>query len=198
MLPGWGSAWKVPSSITWPSRLSSSSLASACRASAGSPAEAASSGRPAKNCMTSTRSPQYGSYGAGTRTPSSLAAVAAATAVMFRASIRRSSSSRSASANPWARSTAPTDRPQRVPRCSRVASRCTTSRSEAARATAPGRRTLTTTRSPDDSVAACTWAMEAAAIGSSSKLANFSLTGPPSESSSTALTSGHGTLGASS
>ena len=148
--------------------------------------------------MTSTRSPQYGSYAAGTRTPSSLAAVAAATAVMFRASMRRSSSSRSASAKPWARSTAPTERPQRVPRCSRPASRWTMSRSGPTSPAAAGLRTLTTTRSPDGSVATCTWAIEAAAIGASAKLANFSLTGPPSEPSSTALMSGHATLGASS
>ena len=47
-------------------------------------------------------------------------------------------------------------------------------------------------------MALCTWAMEAAAIGSVSKLANFSVTGPPSEASSASLMSGHGTLGASS
>ena len=133
--------------------------------------------------MTSTRSPQYGWYGAGTRTSSSRAA--AATAVMFRASIRRSSSSRSAAAKPWARSTAPTERPHRVLRWSRTASRCTMSRSAPTTPVTSGRRTLTTTRSPDGSVALCTWAMEAAAIGSVSKLANFSVTGPPSEASST-------------
>ena len=51
---------------------------------------------------------------------------------------------------------------------------------------------------PDGSIALCTRAREAAAIGSLSKLANFSVTGPPSEASSTSLMSGHGTLGASS
>jgi hypothetical protein len=43
-----------------------------------------------------------------------------------------------------------------------------------------GRRTLTTTRAPDIKVAAWTWAMDAAAIGSRSKLANSSLTSAPS------------------
>ncbi len=43
-----------------------------------------------------------------------------------------------------------------------------------------------------------TWAIEAAAIGSVSKLANFSVTGPPSEASNSSLMSGRGTLGASS
>ena len=72
------------------------------------------------------------------------------------------------------------------------------SRSEPTRPAAVGLRTLTTTCSPDGSVAVCTWAMDAAAIGSAVKLVNFSLTGLPSDSSSTALMSGQGTVGTSS
>ena len=45
----------------------------------------------------------------------------------------------------------------------------------------PGRRTFTTTSVPSASVARCTWAIDAAAIGSGSKVAKSSVTGRPSE-----------------
>ena len=125
--------------------------------------------------MTRTFSPHSGRCGTGTRTLALRLAAAAATAIMLRASIRRSSSSRSASAKPCDSSTAPTARPQFVPRCSRTASRTMMSRSRSTTPRTSGRHTLTTTLSPDVSVAACTWAMEAAAIGSRSKVANTSL-----------------------
>ncbi len=53
----------------------------------------------------------------------------------------------------------------------------------------PGRSTLTTTSRPSGSVAACTWAMEAAASGATSKLAKSSATGRPSEASMRAFAS---------
>jgi hypothetical protein len=58
-----------------------------------------------------------------------------------------------------------------------------------------GRCTLTTTRSPVRSVAACTWAMEAAASGSWSMCANTSSTGRRSSSSMTWRTAHHGSGG---
>ncbi len=53
----------------------------------------------------------------------------------------------------------------------------------------PGRSTLTTTSRPSWSVAACTWAIEAAASGVASKLAKISPTGRPSEVSMRATAS---------
>ena len=53
----------------------------------------------------------------------------------------------------------------------------------------PGRWILTTTSSPVCRVAKCTWAMEAEANGSSSKLANSSDGSPPSSSLSSLCTS---------
>jgi|GEM_PF-5671107 hypothetical protein len=123
---------------------------------------------------------------------------AAATEVMLRASTRRSSSSRRAAANPAASPAAPTARPQLVLRSSRAASRRVISRSLSTVWLTSGRRTLTTTRAPDIRVAACTWAMDAAAIGVRSKLANTSLTSAPSSDRSTCSTAGHGTPAASS
>src|ERR1022692_4210043 len=123
---------------------------------------------------------------------------AAATEVMLRASTRRSSSSRRAPANPAASPAAPTARPQLVLRSSRAASRRVISRSLSTVWLTSGRRTLTTTRAPDIRVAACTWAMDAAAIGVRSKLANTSLTSAPSSDRSTCSTAGHGTPAASS
>jgi len=123
---------------------------------------------------------------------------AAATEVMLRASTRRSSSSRRAPANPAASPAVPTARPQLVLRSSRAASRPAMSRSLSTIWLTSGRRTLTTTRAPDGSVAACTWAMDAAAIGSRSKLANSSPTSAPSSDRSTCSILGQGTSAASS
>ena len=148
--------------------------------------------------MTRTFSPHSGRYGTGNRTLALRWAAAVATAVMLRASIRRSSSSSSASANPWDNSTVPTARPQPVLRCSRTASRTTMSRSRSTTPRTSGRHTLTTTRSPEVSVAAWTWAIDAAAIGSRSKAANTTSTSAPSSDRSTSSICGQGTWGASS
>ena len=158
---------------------------------------AASSGRPSEvlhDAAPARRSTARTARAPGRR--SSLAAVAA-TAVMFRASIRRSSSSRSASANPWARSTAPTERPQRVRRWSgrQAAGRC------------PGRRPP---RLVDLRPAHLAHHLVAGRqrrgvhrderrprSSSGSKLANFRSPGRRARLRGP-LTSGHGTLGASS
>ena len=52
-------------------------------------------------------------------------------------------------------------------------------RSDSTTAGASGRQTLTTTRCPERRVAACTWAMDAAANGVRSKVANNSSTPAP-------------------
>ena len=64
-----------------------------------------------------------------------------------------------------------------------------TSRSRSIASRMPGRSTLTTTSRPSLSVAACTWAMEAAASGATSKPAKSSATGWPSEASMRAFAS---------
>ena len=71
----------------------------------------------------------------------------------------------------------------------RPASACSTSRSRSIASRMPGRSTLTTTSRPSGSVAACTWAMDAAASGATSKLANSPATGRPSDASMRALAS---------
>ena len=60
---------------------------------------------------------------------------------------------------------------------------CSTSRSRSIASRIPGRSTLTTISRPSVSVAACTWAIEAAASGICSKLPNRAATGLPSEAS---------------
>ncbi len=72
------------------------------------------------------------------------------------------------------------------------ASQAMTLRSACTRRATDGRCTLTTTRSPVRSVAACTWAMEAAARGVRSNWANTASSGRPSSASTTARTWSHG------
>ena len=198
-LPGCGSAWKVPSSMTSRSRQSSRLRASAARTSAGVPASIVARGRPSRRSITSTCPVHSGWQGTGTAMPSlPRLPDAAATEVMLRASIRRLSSSRRAPANPAASPVAPTARPQLVLRSSRAASRPVISRSLSTVSLTSGRHTLTTTLAPEVRVAAWTWAMDAAAIGSRSKLANSSPTSAPSSDRSTCSIAGQGTGTASS
>ena len=70
-----------------------------------------------------------------------------------------------------------------------------TARSWRTRADTDGRCTLTTTGVPSRSVAACTWAMEAAASGVCSTEAKTVESGPPSSSVRTRSTTGHGSGG---
>ena len=72
------------------------------------------------------------------------------------------------------------------------ASQAMTARSWCTRADTDGRWTLTTTGVPSRRVAACTWAMEAAASGVCSTEAKAEERGPPSSSVSTCSTTGHG------
>ena len=66
-------------------------------------------------------------------------------------------------------------------------------RSDSTTAGASGRQTLTTTRCPERSVAAWTWAMDAAANGVRSNAANSSSTPAPSSALITSSISDHGT-----
>ena len=75
------------------------------------------------------------------------------------------------------------------------ASQAMTLRSACTRVATDGRCTLTTTSSPVRSVAACTWAMEAAASGVRSKWAKTDSSGAPSSDSTTWRTAHHGSAG---
>ena len=68
------------------------------------------------------------------------------------------------------------------------ASQAMTLRSSRTSRATDGRCTLTTTASPVARVAACTWAIDAAASGASSKEANTSASGRPRSSSTTVRT----------
>jgi hypothetical protein len=154
---------------------------------------AMASGVPSSRCMTSTRAVHRDSCGVGTRTPPSAAApAAAATAARLPASMRKSSSSRTAPAKALASSRVPIERPHRLRASTVLASRATMSRSRSTTERMPGRWTFTTTSAPDGSRAACTCATDAAASGRRSKWANTSSGGPPSSAASTRSTSGHG------
>jgi hypothetical protein len=143
-----------PSSTTWRSSASSSVRASVTgsspRVAISGPAEA--SGTPSSRCMTSSRRVHSSRCGTGTTTSREVAP----TAIMFAASTRKSSSSRSASANPSASSRTPSARAQVVVEDSVRASRSTMSRSRTTTGSIPGRCTLSTTCSPEPSVAVCT------------------------------------------
>lgn len=77
-------------------------------------------------------------------------------------------------------------------RCSRIPTSASTC------AVTPGRRTFTTTSAPDARVAACTWPIEAAASGVSSKVANSVSTGRPSSDAMTWRMVAHGSGGTAS
>ena len=177
------------------SRLSSSARASSARSapSRSSSGPAAASDTPSRRSITSTCPVHSPLTGAGTTTPAPARLAAAPTAVRLLASIRRSSSSRSAAANPRASVTAPIARPHRVARSSRWASRPRMSRSLSTVPRTPGRRTFTTTASPEVSVAACTCATDAAAIGVRSRLAKISSGSAPSSVRSTSSIAGQAT-----
>ncbi len=198
MLPGWGSAWKIPSSMTCPSRLSSSSRRALARlvrqARRGGDQRAAREELHDEHLLAAVRLVRRSAPGRATLPRGRL-----------RSPPRSCSGPRSAGRAPRAarrripgpRSTAPTDRPQRVPRCSRVASRGRF-RGRGRSAGAPGgipspppaRRIAASRRAPGR------WTPPRAARCRSWRTSRRP--GPPSESSSTGLMSGHGTLGASS
>ena len=163
-----------------------SAYGSRSRAAISGPAEA--SGTPSNRCMTSSRRVHRSRCATGITTSRAVVP----TAAMFAASTRKSSSSRSASAKPSASSRTPIVRPQDVVVASVPANRSTMSRSRSTTGPMPARWTLSTTCSPEASVAACTWATLAAASGSGETVANTSSTGRPSSATRVASTSAHG------
>ncbi len=121
----------------------------------------------------------------GTRKPASSA--------QFSASSEAAAASRRRSISIWVeRARVATDaigRNRRNPGCSRSSQRAiqaNRSRSRCISRSMPGRRILTATSSPSEVTAKCTCAIEAAAIGRSSKLENSSAKGWPSSASSVA------------
>ena len=143
--------------------------------------------------MTSMRRVTSVGWGRGTtKSRWSSAAKVMATSSMFSASSRKSSSStivsaKSSTSAGGLASAATGMRPTRW-----GASQAMTARSWRTRADTEGRCTLTTTGVPSPRVAACTWAMEAAARGVCSTEAKTLESGPPSSSVRTRSTTGHG------
>ena len=177
--PGCGSAWKRPSTSICFSAQRSSALASRARSNPMSwivsPSRTLG---PSSQSMTRTRAVDSSRWTTGTWT-SLLPARPAAISVALRASWRKSSSSRSRSANLPASSVTWYSAPQEVRASTVRASSVRTSRSRSTDSAIPGRWTLTTTCSPVRRRARYAWPIEAAAIGSGSNSLNASLTGRP-------------------
>ena len=128
---------------------------------------------PSSRSITSMRRVTSVGWGRGTtKSRWSSAAKVMAISSMFSASRRKSSSSMIVSANSStsAGGLASAATGMRPTRCG--ASHAITARSWRTRAETEGRWTFTTTGVPSRSVAACTWAMEAAASGTRSTEAN--------------------------
>ena len=107
---------------------------------------------------------------------------------ILRASMRRSISTRSRVAKSSAIATGLIVRPSEPARSSGRAKSLSSRRSRSTRPRSPGRRTLTATLRPSWSRARCTWAIDAAARGRSSKEAKSRPIGAPSPSSTTRRT----------
>ena len=114
---------------------------------------------------------------------------------MFWASRRKSSSSVIVSANSSTRAGGLARAAMGMRPTRNGASHAMTFRSACTRRATDGRWTLTTTRSPVTSVAACTWAIEAAASGVRSIWANTACSGRPSSDSITWRTWSQGSGG---
>ena len=189
-LPGWGSAWKKPSRITWSSIERSSWSASSGpverRRREPRPRPSRRRGAPARGPAACTG----GGARAGMRTRSAPSRRAAISAIAS-ASRRKSSSARSPWANWATMSPVRTPRPNGVRRCASSPRRASAARSRSIVASMPGRWTLTTTCSPLCSRARCVWPIEAAASGSQSNSANTASMSP-SSATSTAATASRG------
>ena len=173
-LPPCRSPWKTPYNIA-PSMKPTSP---ACKtASVSTPASCiaatSSQGMPRSRSITSMR--RVTSSGCGRGTISAFCPVSASTRAMssmFSASSRKSSSSTIVSANSSTSAGGLASAAIGMRPLSRGASHAIASRSLRTSSAMGGRCTLTTTSSPVRSRAACTWAIDAAAIGMRSKRSN--------------------------
>ena len=171
-LPGWGSAWKKPSRMTWSSieRSSWSASAAAVDARRVEAARRRDTVNPSKRSWTSTRRVHSWRCSFGHAHGRSRRA-----APPSRSSRRPRGGSRARPADPsanWA-SISPerTPRPNGVRRWARSASSASAARSRSIVTSMPGRCTLTTTSSPVRSTGRWVWPIDAAASGSHSNSA---------------------------
>ena len=183
MLPGCMSAWKKPSRNTCLknisaalARITSGSKPAAIRASRSSEA------MPLTRSRVRTRRAVRSQSTRGTRKPSSSAQFSASSEAAA-ASSRRSISIRVEAAMVCTTATGLSLRLLGCSRSTQAAIQAKKSRSRVISRSMSGRSTLTATGSPSLVTAKCTCAIDAAATGRSSKLANRSSTGRPSSSS---------------
>ncbi len=128
--------------------------------------------------ITMTRSEHSSQYTSGTSSSRELAKLRRSWLALAASRIRSSSSSR------WRANSATTSRgfkrrPWGDRRSTSAAAVCNSARSLAIASSTAGRSTFTATSRPSFSVARCTWAIEALATGTRSRLANISLSGRP-------------------